>query len=58
MEEYTYQADKFVFHVRKDLLYSADDMSLFQGNWGGIGFYSAYKDGVFHMDNLKICVET
>lgn len=26
MEEYTYQADKFVFHVRKDLLYSRDEI--------------------------------
>jgi glycine cleavage system H protein len=26
MEEYTYQADKFVFHVRKDLLYSRDEV--------------------------------
>ena len=26
MEEYTHQADKFVFHVRKDLLYSRDEV--------------------------------
>lgn len=26
MKEYAYQADKFVFRVRKDLLYSADDV--------------------------------
>ena len=28
MEEYTYQADKFVFHVRKDLLYSHEKSEL------------------------------
>ena len=26
MEEYTHQADKFVFHVRKNLLYSKDEV--------------------------------
>lgn len=26
MDEFTYQADKFVFHVRKDLLYSHDEV--------------------------------
>ncbi len=26
MDEFTYQADKFVFHVRKDLLYSQDEV--------------------------------
>jgi glycine cleavage system H protein len=26
LEEYTYQADKFVFHVRKGLLYTRDDV--------------------------------
>ncbi len=39
-------------------LYSADDVTIFQGSWGGLGFYSAYKDGVFHIDNLKICIES
>jgi glycine cleavage system H protein len=28
LEEYTYQADKFVFHVRKDFLYSLGEMWL------------------------------
>jgi glycine cleavage system H protein len=26
MEEYTHQADKFVFHIRKNLLYSKDEV--------------------------------
>jgi hypothetical protein len=39
-----------------ELLFSADDSTIVRGKWGGIGFYSAYFNGVFHIDNLKICV--
>jgi len=36
------------------LLCTAFDTTWSIGIWGGIGFYSAYKQGLFHIDNLKI----
>jgi glycine cleavage system H protein len=36
LEEYTYQADKFVFHVKKSLLYSADDVWVRQESDGAV----------------------
>ena len=38
-------------------LFSADDSSIVRGKWGGIGFFSAYYGGTFHIDNLKICIQ-
>lgn len=37
------------------LICSAFDQTWSIGTWGGIGFYSAYNRGLFHIDNLKIC---
>jgi len=37
------------------LICSAFDQTWSMGTWGGIGFYSAYNRGLFHIDNLKIC---
>jgi len=38
------------------LICSAFDQTWSIGTWGGIGFYSAYNRGLFHIDNLKICL--
>ena len=48
------------FELWKDwgLLYSGDDWSIIRGKWGGIGFYSGYYGTTFHIDNLKICIQT
>ncbi|MFH0849009.1 MAG: LamG-like jellyroll fold domain-containing protein, partial [archaeon] len=50
--------DRNHFELWKDneLLFSADDAAMSHGSWGGIGFYSAYYNGAFHIDNLKISV--
>jgi hypothetical protein len=47
------------FELWRDMerLFSGDDWSLPRGKWGGIGFYCAYYQGSFHIDNLKICVQ-
>jgi len=42
----------------EELLSSADDSTIVRGKWAGIGFYSAYFGGVFHIDNLKICIQS
>lgn len=46
------------FELWRDMerLFSGDDWSLPRGKWGGIGFYCAYYQGSFHIDNLKICI--
>jgi hypothetical protein len=38
------------------LIASADDYEWPIGFFGGIGFYSAYNRGLYHIDNLKICI--
>ena len=46
------------FECYKDgsLICSVDDPEWSMGQYGGIGFYSAYLRGMFFIDNLKICV--
>lgn len=35
-------------------IFSAEDSSWSEGKWGGIGLYSAYYNGVFHIDNFNV----
>ena len=37
------------------LICSAFDQTWSHSTWGGIGFFTAYNRGAFHIDNLKIC---
>lgn len=45
---------QFIALTNGQPVFSASDTSWSEGKWGGIGIYSAYLAGVFHIDNFGI----
>jgi len=48
------KGSQFIASINGQPVFSASDDSWSEGKWGGIGIYSAYFAGVFHIDNFGI----
>jgi hypothetical protein len=48
------KGSQFIALTNGQPVFSANDDSWSEGKWGGIGIYSAYFAGIFHIDNFGI----
>lgn len=48
------QGSQFVALINGKPVFSANDQSWSEGKWGGVGIYSAYYGGIFHIDNFLV----